>query len=221
MRRIASLLLLLAVAIGARADFAAPDFAYPQTVVGDAEAVLASTTDPALGLTRMRAVMEIVTAKSAIAPDSLYLMPAFIARQTSREQNADVRGLMKLYQASVLNSIYNRASWRYNRVDAPALPLPANPDEWSGEQFRTRIKELTDSAITILRPYMSASITDYKEVIAIGEQPPTFYPYLRDFIYNTAAEMVADSRAAYVETALNMTTRGTPEWALWTAKWEK
>ena len=221
MRRIASLLLLLAVAIGARADFAAPDFAYPQTVVGDAEAVLASTTDPALGLTRMRAVMEIVKAKSAIASDSLYMMPAFIARQTSREQNADVRGLMKLYQASVLNSIYNRASWRYNRVDAPALPLPANPDEWSGEQFRTRIKELTDSAITILRPYMSASITDYKEVIAIGEQPPTFYPYLRDFIYNTAAEMVADSRAAYVETALNMTTRGTPEWALWTAKWEK
>lgn len=133
MRRIASLLLLLAVAIGARADFAAPDFAYPQTVVGDAEAVLASTTDPALGLTRMRAVMEIVTAKSAIAPDSLYLMPAFIARQTSREQNADARGLMKLYQAKQCSTqsttVHRGATTVLTRRRCPSPPTPTNGAE--------------------------------------------------------------------------------------------
>lgn len=219
MYRYLSMLLLVAVAFGARADFAAPDFAYPKTVIGDAEAVLRSSTAPGEGLKRMKAVMEITVAKGAIARDSMYVMPAFIGSIAARESAQDVRGMMLLYEARTLQSIYEMASWRYNRVEASAMPLPANPDEWSGEQFKSRVKELTDSAITMLRPWMASPVTDYKEVLEIPANSRTFYPLLRDFVYRQAA-LMADGKDArmYQETVLDMTTLGTPEWALWTAE---
>lgn len=218
MHRIVSFLLLIAVAIGARADFDAPDFAYPQTVIGDADKVLATSVDSGMGLTRLQAVIEIVTAKSSLATDSLYQMPAFINRVASRESDPDAKGLMKLFEARTLLKIYNRSQWRYLRVDAPLNPLPENPDEWSGEQFKVRIMELTDSAIVILRPSMAKPIDDFKKVVEISEKMPTFYPYLRDFVYTQAINNVdSDAKEAYKESVLAMTTKGTPEWALWTA----
>ncbi len=219
MYRVMSFLLLLGAAFGARADFAAPDFAYPKTVIGDADRVLNTTTSPGQGLTRFKAVMEIVTAKGALAQDSLYVMPSFISSVASREPDGDARGLMLLYEARTLSRIYGASRWRYNRVDAPLEPLPSNPDEWSGKQFEVRIKTLADSAIKVMRPYMTMPLGNYKEVVSVSGDSKTFYPLMRDFVYSQVCSMIdVKERPEYVKTVLGMTTKGTPEWAFWTCE---
>lgn len=203
--------MLISGFLAARADFASPDFAFPQTVIQDAEAHLKT----AQGLSRMKAVMEIVTAKSSIDNDSLYNMPAFIASLAKSEQDAKVRGLMLLYEANTLNRIYDQNRWKFDRVQSPLLPLPSNPSEWSGEQFKYSVRQLTDSALTILKPYFKTPLTDYKEVVKLDDVSPEFYPYLRDFLYNQALQLNGDNTNLYLYAITGLCEKGTPEWALW------
>jgi len=52
-----------------------PDFAYPKTVMDNAEKVYKTST----GILRMQAAMQLATAQVAIDPDSAFSQPAFIA----------------------------------------------------------------------------------------------------------------------------------------------
>lgn len=214
MRRFLLLALVYVCAIGARADFNAPDFAYPQTVTKDAEAVLKSSTAQADGLRRLKAVMEITVAKSAVDPDSLFTAPSFISRIAAGEKSIEAKGLMLLYQAQTLYNIYERARWRYDRVQAPAEPLPTSPAEWSGEQFKGQIKSLCDSSLRLLKPFYNQPITDFKEVIKIESDTKVFYPTLRDFLFSRAAA-ITDGGDSYVMSALALSRPGSPEWAQW------
>lgn len=211
MKKLILFVMLISGFMAARADFASPDFAFPQTVIQDAEAHLKT----AQGLSRMKAVMEIVTAKSSIDRDSIYRMPVFIGSIAKSERDAKVRGLMLLYEANTLNRIYGQNRWKFDRVQAPLLPLPSNPAEWSGEQFKYSVRQLTDSALTILKPYFKTPLTDYKEVVKLDDVSPEFYPYLRDFLYNQALQLNRDDTNLYLNTIINLCEKGTPEWALW------
>lgn len=211
MKKLILFVMLISGFMAARADFASPDFAFPQTVIQDAEAHLKT----AQGLSRMKAVMEIVTAKSSIDRDSLYQMPVFIGSIAKSERDAKVRGLMLLYEANTLNRIYGQNRWKFDRVQAPLLPLPSNPAEWSGEQFKYSVRQLTDSAITILKPYFKTPLTDYKEVVKLDDVSPEFYPYLRDFLYNQAINYERSDDKSYLTAITDMCEPGTAEWAVW------
>jgi len=213
MKKIILFVMLITGYLAARADFASPDFAFPQTVIQDAESHLKT----AEGLSRMKAVMEIVTAKSSIDPDSLFSMPAFISSVSKTERDAEVQGLMVLYEAYVVNRIYQRRSWNYDMVQAPDFPLPENMAEWSGKQFKYRVRQLTDSAITILKPYYKQPLRKYSEVIELTDVSSDFYPYLRDFIYRYGIED-SDMEKERLEAIVDICDPGTPEWAMWATR---
>ncbi len=149
MRKIILFVILMSCYFAAKADFSSPDFAYPQTVIEEAESHLKT----AKGLDRLKAVMEVTVAKSSIDPDSLLAMPSFITGYARVEDNREVKGLMMLYKANILNRIYNRNRWKYDQVDAPATPVPADLAQWSGLQFKQQIAEAVDSAASLLKPY--------------------------------------------------------------------
>ncbi len=213
MKRIILFVMLITGYLAAKADFASPDFAFPQTVIQEAESHLKT----AEGLSRMKAVMEIVTAKSSIDPDSLFSMPAFISSVSKTERDAEVQGLMVLYEAYVVNRIYQRRSWKYDMVQAPDFPLPENMADWSGKQFKYRVSQLTDSAAVILKPYYKQPLRKYSEVIELTDVSSDFYPYLRDFIYRYGVES-PDMEKSRLETIAGMCEPGTPEWAMWATR---
>ena len=183
-------ILCLLPALTARAQLPlAPDFAFPAKVITDASRVLGS----AQGIDRMQAAMQIAAARSAISPDSAFTAPAFISSVAAGEKDTAARGLMCLYEARLLTSLYQADRYRYDRVDAPAEPLPANPQLWSGEQYRSRIAALTDSALTMLRPSFGQRIDLYNKVVKIDDGSRRFFPTLGDF---TASVASANMRAA-------------------------
>ena len=119
---------------------------------------------------------------------------------------------MQLYEASKLYNIYSGNKWKYDRVEAPLTPFPTIIAEWSGEQFRYRIKELTDSSLLVLKPYFNKSISDFKEIIKVDKGSEAFYPYLSDFLYSQACELVDET---YADDALRQSREGSPAWAMW------
>lgn len=216
-------LLFLLLLMTARAQLPLePDFAYPRDVLKDADAVLATST----GLTRMQAAMQVVAARTAINPDSLTAMPAFIESVASKESDPAVSGLLTLYHARLLADIYRNGQYRYDSVDAPATPLPADPAKWSGEQFRSRIAELTDSAMTLLVPAYATALERYDKVVNIPDGSRRYYPTLLDFAaltamnnYDTARDTQASARAG--RAALEAAPAGSLRRAAWIVQTEK
>ena len=204
--------------LGANANFEKPDFAFPQTVIKDAEAQLKAATKPDQGLTRLLAVMEIARAKSDIDDTDNFGVPAFVGEWAAKESDEDIRGLMLLYEARVLSSIYEEDSYQYDRVDAPLLPYPDDLSEWSGLQFRTRRQELVDSALKVLKPYFKEPIGRYAKVISVKKDSETFYSTLGSFAFAEAMELCESNAEEYLNEAIEACAKGTPQWAMWTAR---
>lgn len=209
------LILLLTAIIGfpyARADFDSPDFAYPATVIADADSVLRHAT----GLDRIRAVMQITRAKSLVAPDSLMAMPAFVGRVAATEKNPELRGLLILFQADVMKEYYNKVQYKVDGLDAPARPRPADISEWTGEQLEDCITELCDSAISMLKPYMGSPLDRYTTIIKCENDSKPFFPTLGDFVYAQAYNYCDRNRDTFRQAAIDAALPGTPSWAWWT-----
>lgn len=160
----------------------APDFAHPRQVIAAAAPVL----EKGSGIDRMQALMQTIYASTAIDPDSLFAAPAQIEALIAKEDNEAIRSLLMLYEARLISGIYQRQSYKYDRVDAPLSPLPAKIDEWSGEQFRARVSELVDSALSGLTASAGNRLRDYMRVIDADDETLRYYPTLGDFAWCSA-----------------------------------
>ncbi|MDE6333418.1 MAG: hypothetical protein K2L77_02100, partial [Muribaculaceae bacterium] len=209
-----TLILLLVMLTGvsyARADFDRPDFAYPATVIDEATSVMGHAS----GIERIKAIMQIVEAKSIISPDSLAAMPAFVAKAAATEKDTRMRGILTLYEADVLNRYYNRVRFRADRLDAPDSPRPDDISEWTGSQFRNRISELCDSAINILKPSQDNNLDDFADIITCRKESRPFFTTLGDFAYAIADRLCRWNNDNYRKAALTAALPGSPSWAWW------
>lgn len=222
-------LLLMVGFIGQGANapqFKIPDFAYPKTVAKDAQAMLASadeSSDP--GAIRLTALVQLFAAQTAIDRDSMFAQPAEVERQLAcgKLDNAS-RAMLFALEAKLYTEIYNLNSYKYNRVDAPAAPLPADVSAWSGNQFRTRIIELLDSALAVadttpLTRYSGA--VDYSDdalqyvgtVEAFARY--SYYKALSEIAYNTDYK---EKKLALCNGGIALATEGSAAKVFWSVE---
>lgn len=212
MYRYIALLMFALATLAGRADFVNPDFSLPRDVISNADSVLhARKSTPAQ---RMQAVMQIVTATTAINPDSLAQMSDFVAEQAAHIGRNDFKGLLTLYQARLVNDFFNNHRYQAATVTNVDGPLPDDMNLWSTKQFSAQTAALTDRAIDILSPYMSRPLADYASVINVGEDMAPFFPTLGDFVYSAAVEYNPDTDK-YRNDALARQPVGSPAWAWW------
>lgn len=203
------------------ASFAEPDFAFPQQVSADAEAMLgqanALSGDQA-SLYRLRALLELGAATSSIDPDSAYSLPARIDEAASAANNSPSgRAMLLSLEASVLQTIYNANSWQIDRVDAPLEPYPAKVSLWSRQQFQTRIEALQDSALALAT---ATPLQQYAEVLECDTIAYTYCPTVADFVRYLAVKSTdafdnSDRRNALIESGLSEAAPNTPQQMFW------
>lgn len=174
---------LMSVLSSSAEGFKEPDFAYPKTVEANADSLLAAAGQASsprqAGIMRLRALLELTAASTAIDPDSIFACPAKIAGIAASEADPTARGLMELYQAVVLEKIYSRRRYSYDRVAAPPTLLPADPSEWSGEQFKARIAELIGSS-QALTAGSTTPTADYAAVLDCDSLAAVYLPTIAD-----------------------------------------
>ncbi len=173
---ILSILLIMATlfnANGAAPKFSTPDFAYPQKVIKSAQKNLDAGLDP------LRCMLEIATAERAIDPDTIFTLPASIEKQIAKAKTDADRAMLTAFEAEVYSTIYRESKWKYNRVDAPLMPLPEDISKWSAQQFAHKLNELYDSALKFAKAD-NKPLADYKDAIEFGKESLDFIPrYLR------------------------------------------
>ena len=175
--------------------FKTPDFAYPQTVLNNARALLktADTSDSHhAGEIRLRAALEICSAAQSIDYDSIFAQPAMLSRLVAESANDPAaKSMLTLYEAKLYANIYTARKYKYDRVDAPLEPYPDDVSAWSGLQFRTRIATLLANALaeadTTALSRFSASL-DYSPEVLV------YLPTVADFVRFAASRIYSDLR---------------------------
>lgn len=202
-------------------EFKEPDFAYPKTVEEEAHALL-DKADLLRGndaaATRLRAVLELCAAQTQIDRNQAFAQPQFIALQAGKCHGA-AKAMLLTLEAVKYNQIYTRNRWKYDRVDAPLEPYPADVSEWSGLQFRTRIKALFDeaiataagSAVTPLSVF-SASV-EYSDIVL--RYIPDVDAFVRYQAYSVLSDYESQQAAAIAEAAFARTQPATAPYFYW------
>lgn len=181
LRTIAFALVLFVTGM-ANAELKAPDFAYPKTVEKDAtkrlNTALAANDTPAI----LRAFIDLTIAGTQISEKEYPKLLERAAEISARYRGTATGALMDLLRANMYQSIYHADRYVYDQRATVAGDLPADYNEWSGEQFRTRFTELADSALLPVKALKEASIKAYDSVIECSDLQRIYYPTLYDFV---------------------------------------
>lgn len=175
---------------------------------------------PQAGVTRLRALLELCAAQKAIDFTNSFAQPALVAGQIGMANNTPAdRAMLLLLQAKIYSNIYLNDRWSYDRVDAPAEPLPADVSEWSGLQFRNKIKALLDSAMQI---EASEPLGHYKDVLEYSDHTADYLPTSRDFIlyqahqiFSSIGDFAKTEANEVLAKALNLAGPDSPAFFFW------
>lgn len=202
---------------GATPKFATPDFAYPQKVIASAQKNLDAGLDP------LRCLLEITTAERAINPDTIFTLPSLVNGYVAKAKNDADRAMLTAFEAELYASIYQDNMWRYNRVDAPLMPLPDDISKWSAAQFAYKLGELYTEALRLAKAD-NKPLSDYKNDVEYGKETLAYIPDIYSFILERKVENLSNFSSdiydrAKLQTACDegaaMYAAGSPEAIYW------
>ncbi len=168
----------------------APDFAFPQQVIKDADKMLDKALADGDGTAVVDALIRSGLAQTAISPDSLPSVIYRIEAVADKEKNVVTSALLDLLLAEIYTQYYDNNS--YNFDNRPGLATPGSDITlWSGKEFKTKIVELYQHALSDVPALKKARITDYSSVIDCDKTAAVFYPTLFDFASAQAVDGIS------------------------------
>lgn len=194
-----------------------PDFAFPQTVITNADSVLRFSKSPRQC---MAAVMQIATSKYIVDRDSIQTVNELLAGYSKNATDPAIKALINLYRVELLTNFYQHNRFRVNKIEAPLNPLPQNPTDWSGDQFKMVLGNLITESLDYASRLRTIDISVYKDVIASTDNSRAFYPHLSDFVFLMAKQYASIIDDSILENktqtnALAAQPVGTLQWAVW------
>lgn len=168
----------------------APDFAYPQQVIKDADKMLDKALKDGDGTAVVEALIRSGLAQTAISPDSLPSVIYRIEAINAKEKNEVTNALLDLLLAEIYTQYYERDTYNLDR--RPALATPGTDITlWSGKEFKDKIVGLYEHALTFAPALKKARITDYSSVVECDKTAAIFYPTLFDFASEQAVDGIS------------------------------
>lgn len=196
MKKLIFVAILLALTPFARADVSKPDFAYPRQVIADAEQQLIATQKSGDGIGTLQAFMEIAVAKNSVNRDSTQYVAERLLSAAKKQRNTQVKSLMDLYAATLINNIYSQRKYVYDNRKLPDTPRPADMAEWSGRMFNAVIDSLCNESWNNVG---NMSISDLTRVVEADDLCQRYYPTQADFVATQILDKFSLSDDALVD----------------------
>lgn len=207
MKKIAVLLSVIFTSLNLMA--ADPDFVYPQTTLSNAEkhyeSAIKSPSATSSGITMIKSLLEIAGATAAIDPDSVANVIPKVDRAIGSWPDGSCKSLMMTIKAELLNTVYTSDRWKYDRVETPDTPLPADITEWNGNQFRDVITRTADDAFAMAAKSQDA-LSDYSQVVKADRLSLRYFPTVASFVALKAINLTGAFPGSHVADILRQMT---------------
>ena len=221
MRKTISIILFIVMAV-TRLSAAEPDFAYPRTVIADSEKRLASlegVTGLKADIDRAECLLDMVYARGLVDRQNYFKAPALVDSVAHQITSPAVKALVDLISADIYSGIYNHDAYRYNQVNTPDQPLPADISEWNGRQFRVVIDSLVIEAAALDSVAGRQPLADFSAIVTADAAARYIYPTVYDFIALKASELTSNDNATVsMRRALARSSHRSAPWFNWQVK---
>lgn len=171
-----------------------PDFAYPKTVLADAEKNMRQSIALHNWNEVIKALLQISVATEEVSRMSL---PLVCQRADSCASIAPepYKSILYSIEASMYHRIYLADRWKYRTREEKASTeeLPVVVREWSEDMFCRRIVELLDKSLDNIKNPTLAPLKDIASILEKESHTPEvykYYPYIADFLAFRALDML-------------------------------
>jgi len=160
----------------------APDFAYPQTVSKASEKDLDAALMSGNEKGAVRALMNYCLAQAQIGSDNYPEVIEKITTVGSKLKAPQSKSLVNTLLADIYVAIFNNNSYVYNNRKLPLLPVPEDFNEWSGDQFRHVITNLSKESMADAIALQTTPLNEYSNIIDCETSSRVYFPTLYDFV---------------------------------------
>ena len=199
-----TIICIIALLMPALVRGGAPDYAYPQTVIAEAEAALSKAVARDDGPAKAEALLQIITAKRLIDPDSIAAMPSRVSALAAGERDEATRAVLLALEAATTDKMYD------SRL-------------YDGALTRLRVMALGDSALTLALtlPPDDATLSRFGGVVERDALSSRYFTTVADFVAALCTNLNAASTNFRDEVRRRILATHKPytaPWAYWTAE---
>ncbi len=181
-----------------KGSFDKPNFNFPKTVIQNAETKLQQALKNGNGEETVSAIIQSSLAKSMISSDSLPNILTNIENIIINEKNENIKSILYLLEAKIINSYYNDNRYMLNRrnINNTSTENINEIFEWNIQQFKLKTSSLLDSALKV-ETLIKTPVTTYPKLIIINDISIDTYPSLYDFVAYQAIDIYKSIGAKY------------------------
>lgn len=162
-----------------------PDFAFPKKVKSEALAEYKKAIAAKDGDRIVNSLVAYELAVAAIDRDSVQQALTLID-ETRAVTDAATSAILNILLADIYYDIYSSERYKYDRREIPEGDSTSNFLLWSGEQFRTKINGLINSALVAPEKLKAVKLSKYPRAIVADGKTLEFYPTVYDFVATKA-----------------------------------
>ncbi len=165
-----------------KSTFNRPNFAFPQTVIADAESQLKEAIANKNGEKTVMALIQTSLAKSIITTDTLPSIIESIDKVIAVETNPCIKSILYLLEAKIYSAYFNHFRYKISSRNNLAKELNNDFSEWDAEQFKMKISSLLELSLHDSEVLKSTHINRYPRIIIYHANSLSTYPTMFDFI---------------------------------------
>ncbi|MCM1004776.1 MAG: hypothetical protein NC402_00585 [Prevotella sp.] len=165
-----------------------PDFAFPETVINNAEVALRQA-DAAGDETRViQCAIQLVIANNDISNDRMPQMAALF--DSLAEKSTPVASaILYSLEAELYSQVYQERNWTYSNRELPLDTYPSNPQDWSKQLFAKRVLELVNKSLQNSDLLNNTASESYKTLLAgYNDFSAPYYPTIYSILANRSID---------------------------------
>ncbi len=167
----------------------APDFAFPKDVAKNAETDLKNALKLDDAHAALNALVRMYVANEIIDADSRRESIEKITSVADKFADDPLSGIFDALLARLYFDYYQDRRWSYDRRRLPLTPLPKQLSEWSGDQFKNKIRQLCEKSIANPAVLRSLRLSDYADIVTCDKASSPYFPTLLDFAYQNTLNL--------------------------------
>jgi len=167
-----------------------PDFAFPKTVIDNAEAALRKASDEGDEQQIVQCAVQLVIANNGISTDRMPAM-AHMLDSLAQHTSSATSAILYSLEARLYKDVYESDSYTFNKRTLPLGTYPADPQQWSEQLFAKKVLELVDKSLANPAELQATPLSGYEKILVnYTDESKAYFPTLYSLLADKGLDIL-------------------------------
>lgn len=172
-------------------SFTTPDFAYPKTVIANAEKALASSKKSKNYETTVKALIQITLADAQLSEANVDSRVR-LCEETAKDLPSPYKQIVYSVEAEILDTYRESSSYFFSSRVVDMENIPESISEWDGKVFDVKVRELLKKSLDSPTALRNVPIAEIQPLLEnLSEKQQTYYPSVYELLAYRALRILS------------------------------